>query len=71
MAVAFLVLLPTVLVLVVMFLDAPKDWCRTCRHQRSDHAEGDGACRGDEFTEDVPTGTCRCAAYVPRRGRST
>ncbi|MFF0742845.1 hypothetical protein ACFYVL_20850 [Streptomyces sp. NPDC004111] len=57
--------------LLPMYLvGAPKEWCRTCKHQSGDHAGGTGACHGDDFPvgEFIPSGTCGCAAYVPRRG---
>ncbi|MFJ2738424.1 hypothetical protein ACIO3O_02030 [Streptomyces sp. NPDC087440] len=55
--------------LPMLVIRTPAYWCRTCKHQREDHAGGTGECSGDEFPagEFAPGGTCACSAYVPNR----
>ncbi|WP_433543920.1 hypothetical protein ACQPZG_01505 (plasmid) [Streptomyces sp. CA-294286] len=55
-----------VCLLPMLLVPTPREWCRTCKHQRYDHADGTGTCTGDEFgSELAPIGTCRCSEYVP------
>ncbi|MFD5108007.1 hypothetical protein ACPCSP_15535 [Streptomyces cinereoruber] len=55
--------------LPMLVIGAPKQWCRTCRHQSYDHRDGTGACTGDDFPvgEFTPSGACPCGEYVPNR----
>ncbi len=55
--------------LPMFIIGAPKEWCRTCKHQSHDHRDGTGGCAGDDFPvgEFTPSGTCPCGEYVPNR----
>ncbi|MFJ8663378.1 hypothetical protein [Streptomyces sp. NPDC093795] len=55
--------------LPMLIIGAPKEWCRTCKHQSYDHEDGTGRCTGDDFPtgEFAPSGTCDCWGYVPNR----
>ncbi|MGJ7414612.1 hypothetical protein AB9128_01960 [Streptomyces cinereoruber] len=55
--------------LPMLVIGAPREWCRTCKHQSYDHRDGTGGCTGDDFPvgEFTPIGTCPCAEYVPNR----
>ncbi|MFF7244369.1 hypothetical protein ACFZBU_10790 [Embleya sp. NPDC008237] len=55
--------------LPMLFIETPKEWCRTCKHQRSDHQGGNGTCSGDEFPvgEIISGGTCDCSTDVPNK----
>ncbi|MFF3392671.1 hypothetical protein ACFYW1_17310 [Streptomyces sp. NPDC002669] len=55
--------------LPMLLIATPEQWCRTCKHQSRDHEGGTGSCAGDDFApgEFTPSGTCRCAAYVPNK----
>ncbi|MFE6456655.1 hypothetical protein ACPCAE_18745 [Streptomyces cinereoruber] len=55
--------------LPMLVIGAPKQWCRTCRHQSYEHEDGTGACAGDDFPvgELTPSGACPCGEYVPNR----
>ncbi|PWI43948.1 hypothetical protein [Streptomyces sp. ICBB 8177] len=70
---AFLGIVAVVLLislLPMLIISTPKTWCRTCKHQRSEHDGGVGRCQGDDFDECelTPTGRrCRCASYVANR----
>ncbi len=53
--------------LPMLVVGAPKQWCRTCKHQSYEHEDGTGACAGDDFPvgEFTPSGACPCGEYVP------
>ncbi|MGW3387137.1 hypothetical protein [Streptomyces cinereoruber] len=55
--------------LPMLVIGAPKQWCRTCKHQSYEHEDGTGACAGDDFPvgELTPSGSCPCGEYVPNR----
>lgn len=48
--------------LPMLVIGAPREWCRTCKHQGHDHGDGTGGCAADDFPvgEFTPSGTCPC-----------